>query len=130
MAIQVKDGKASVSISGDYDVAQLTALIDEIGKARREMANDPERPELGKPHEMLTNPNLWTQWGPMTGNNFVLMTCFPNFGWRGVLLSPAIASAIGVYIAQYMAYLSSLPTDDSPAETPIPQGGGGGNSLH
>lgn len=138
MKIKVDSMAASVSVElkGDYTADELTELIQKLGDARAQIANDPDRPTEGTEYKVVADPPLWTFWGPHTSGNFILMTRHPEFGWRGVLMSPAIASQIGVYLNQYLAYhvaasaaSAAAPTAEA-ATRNAPQGGSGGSMLH
>lgn len=131
MSIEVNGSSVSVSISGTYTAEQLTQLIDDLGAARAQVASDPAQPVEGVGYKCATEPHLWTRWGPETGGNFLLMTRYPDFGWRGTLMTPTTAAAIGVYIAQYMAYQATITSaTGSSSEAAAPKGGSGGNTLH
>lgn len=133
MSIEVKDGKVSVAIDGAYSESELLDLINQLAQARMSIANDPLEPVDGQHYHGVQEPRLWTKWGPDTNEQFMLMTRFPDLGWRLAILSPATASALGVFIAQYMNYLATKSAADptTPNRTAAtPTGGSGGTVVH
>jgi len=137
--IEVKDGCVSVNVNETLNAEDLTKLIEELGNARAQITQDPDRPQEGTAYQTLFEPRLWTFWGPQTGGNFMLMTRHPQFGWRGVMMTPRTASEISVYLSQYLAArvaVTGQPTtaptaaQATPPKGDVPQGGSGGNVLH
>ncbi|WP_152969403.1 hypothetical protein [Paracidovorax avenae] len=137
--IEVKNGRVSVNVNQTLNVEDLTKLIEELGNARAQIAEDPDRPQEGTAYQTVFEPRLWTFWGPQTEGNFMLMTKHPQFGWRGVMMTPRTASEISIYLSQYLASriaatsqstTAPAATQATPPKGEVPQGGTGGNVLH
>ncbi|MDH1824606.1 hypothetical protein [Delftia tsuruhatensis] len=132
MHIEVKDGKVSVQISGDFDHQQLMELLLQLGEARSQIANEPpslENTEVLVP--AVQNPPYWTQ---ITAGHSMLAFRHPAFGWVAALLPVNEAARLVGFLGNQINALTAAGTTasavgESPAN-PAPDDTKGGGLLH
>ena len=129
MKIEVKDGKVSLQIDGSFTAEQLTNLVQQIGQARGEIAQDPMTlDDQNIPIPTAIGASFWTQFDPEK-NLTVLFYRNVGLGWMGVTFTPEHVALLISLWSQQLLQASPTPSNPAAATSNDQQGRGGGH-LH
>lgn len=125
MNINAKDGKVTVQVDGTFSASELLDLVEQLGKARAQIADDPATLSGANAEiKAIAAPSYWTEFN--TGLNMSLFAYkHPGLGWMGVALPPVeIARLIGYLGNQLVAVATAASASASSADDNDGRGGG------
>lgn len=124
MKYEVKDGKVSLHIEGEYTADELAQLVAQIGEARSQIAADPDAPGRGTPIHIAKNSRYWTIYSAEMGGSLLTFRN-QSLGWTGIVLPVVeVANLIG-YLAGHLATATTSAQSGEGAERHDPEGSGG-----
>jgi len=113
MKIEITGDKVSLDITGTYTAEELSKLIQQIGSARGQIAQDPPTPE-GVEMEAVLRPSWYTEFNALVGMH---QLCFlNNLGWQAFLLPPQDGASLIHFLAAQLRQLCDVKDAIAAAE--------------
>lgn len=124
MKIEVDPISKSVTldINGTYTAQELLGVVEQIGKARAEIAKDPTDP-VGVQIQSVFSPAYWTEPYPSLGGS-LLAFLHPGLGWIGFILPLDAVAALTNFMTNQLLLAAKPAPATGTANPPNSQGGG------